>query len=75
MIPIKILMENKQLICDLLCKALQQTSEQDELERLEYDPQTEIVTARWSGDISKRINVAMDSDMTMIRDIMRSLDD
>lgn len=68
-------MENKQLICDLLCKALQQTSDQDDLERLEYDPQTEIVTARWSGDISKRINVAMDSGRAMIRDIMRALND
>lgn len=65
----------KQVICDLLCKAIQQTAAGDDLVALRYDPATEIVHADFADAYdARRINVAMDSGWAMIKDIVRHID-
>ncbi len=65
-------MENKQLICDLLLKALQATDNARDLILLEYDANTEHVIAIFMGG-RRIINVNMDSGTAMIRDIVNHL--
>lgn len=66
-------MENKQEICDRLLPALQKTRALHDLEDLEYrvDPKEE-VWAIFRGGVRK-INVAADSGLAMIRDIVEAL--
>ena len=66
-------MENKQEICDRLLPALQKTRALHDLEDLDYHvyPKEE-VWAVFRGGV-KRINVAADSGLTMIRDIIEAL--
>ena len=59
--------KTKQTICDLLCKAIQQTAAGDDLVALRYDPVNEAYDAR-------QINVAKDSGWAMIKDIVRQID-
>lgn len=63
-------MEDKQRICDGLCEVLNLTRNHRDLQRIKYDPKTEIVTILWVGG-TRSVNVAMDSGTAMIRDIMR----
>ncbi|MBQ1203319.1 MAG: hypothetical protein IIX61_05910 [Loktanella sp.] len=67
--------ENKQAICDALCKALQLTRDQHDLQGIVYHvngPDDQMVTLAWSeGGTS--VNVSMDSGIAMIRDILRAL--
>ena len=70
-------MENKQLILDALCSALQLTRDQADLEALEYkdlgsDTQHDIAT--YDGGGSREINVSLDSGIAMIRDVLRALE-
>ena len=70
-------MENKEAICRYLLWALQQTRHLNELLDLKYDPGNEIVEASfstYSGIFTKKINVAMDSGIAMIKDIIRALE-
>lgn len=64
--------EDKETICKLLCVALQKTRGVADLVSLDYDSESEIVTAIFESGI-KKINVAMDSGMAMIRDIVNRL--
>lgn len=66
---------SKQIILDLLCKAIQATTAGDDLVALRYDPKLEIVHAdfRESYD-ARRINVAMDSGWAMIKDVVNHID-
>ena len=67
--------KTKQIICDLLCKAIQATTAGDDLKALRYDPVTEIVHADFREAYDARqINVAMDSGWAMIKDIVKHLD-
>lgn len=64
--------ENKQDILDALCECLQLTRDQHDLESLTYHEDSEMVTIAWSeGGTS--VNVAMDSGIAMIRDVLRAL--
>jgi hypothetical protein len=67
--------EDKQLICDLLCKTLQATRDQRDLVSLTYHklgPDDEQVTIAWSeGGTS--VNVSLDSGVAMIRDILKAI--
>lgn len=66
-------MEDKQNICDLLCKTLQATRNHEDLISLTYQKLGnggETVMVRWEGG-SRRINVSMDSGEAMIRDILK----
>lgn len=67
-------MENKQLICNLLCETLQATRNQADLKKLRYNDEKETVTITWENGGQKIVNVAMDSGTAMIRDIMKSID-
>lgn len=64
--------EDKQAICNALCKALQLTRSGSDISEIEYHAEGEYVTVYYtSGHIN--INVAMDSGIAMIRDILRGL--
>lgn len=67
--------EDKQLICNLLCAALQATRDQRDLKSLTYHrqgPDDEMVTIAWDeGGTS--VNVSMDSGIAMMRDILQAL--
>ena len=65
--------ENKQSILDLLLVTLQATRDAWDLQALNFDPKTEIVTAVFESGGKRTINVAMDSGVAMIRDVMRGL--
>lgn len=69
--------ENKQLICDLLCKTLQATRYGDNIECIAYKPERYIETAevRFSGENVLKVNVTLDSGIAMIRDILKGLSD
>lgn len=66
-------MENKQEILDKLLLALQATRLFRDLASLEYDSQTEMVTAIYDGGATLRVNVAGDSGFAMIKDVLRLL--
>lgn len=65
--------EDKQLICDYLLEVLKLTRAQRNLETLKYDPETEIVTGTYHNGGKVRINVACDSGVSMVRDIMMKM--
>jgi hypothetical protein len=65
--------EDKDKICKLLCKVLQKTRGAADLISLDFDKETEIVTATFEGG-KRRINVACDSGTAMIRDIVNHLE-
>jgi hypothetical protein len=65
--------ENKHEIIALLLKTLQATRNAEDLVSLEYDEESEYVTALFRSGGKRRISVAMDSGTAMIRDIMRNL--
>ncbi len=65
-------LDDKEALCGLLCKVLQKTRGAADLVSLTYDSESEIVTAAFVGG-TNRINVAMDSGMAMIRDIVNHL--
>lgn len=68
-------MENYQVICNWLCRALQRTRQFDELESLEHIKEGEerYVVASFDGNYTKRIRVTMDSGIAMIKDIVNHL--
>lgn len=63
----------KQDLCDALVPVLRMTRNLYDLESLEYDPDSEIITAQFPGG-KVWINVAMDSGTAMIRDIMKQIE-
>ena len=65
-------MENYQVICNWLGRALQRTRQFDELESLEHIKEGEerSVVASFDGNYTKRIRVTMDSGIAMIKDIV-----
>ncbi len=65
--------ENKSYICDLLSDVLKETRNLWDLEELEFDQETEIVTAYFINGFTKKANVASDSGTAMIIDIIRQL--
>ena len=63
--------ENKQEILDRLCFAIQATRDQQDLKKLIYDEDHEKVIICWDeGGTS--VNVAMDSGIAMIRDVLKA---
>lgn len=60
--------EDKQAICQLLLAALQKTRAYHDLTDLEYGPS--IVTAKYAGGGTRRINTEGDSGIAMINDIL-----
>lgn len=66
-------MEDKQLICDLLCITLRATRGQKDLINIKYDKSKETATLHYVGGLIS-VNVACDSGTAMIRDIMKEVD-
>ncbi len=66
-------MEDKQKICDRLLETLKLTRQLYNLIDLDYIEEKEIVVAHFEGGGKKEINVAMDSGIAMIRDIIRAI--
>lgn len=66
-------MENKKKICDMLLPVLQETRSLHDLIDLEYDDTSETVLATFATGVVKRVNVAMDSGTSMIRDIIKQI--
>lgn len=67
-------MEDKQRICDLLCDALRLTDAYGDLEMITYNGSKETVAVIFESGYTRCINVAMDSGMSMIRDIVHCLE-
>ena len=65
--------ENKQEICKALVPVLQMTRNLYDLEDLTFDPEQELVTATFSSGFTKKANVAADSGIAMICDIIRQI--
>ena len=65
--------EEKQRILDLLLPALRETKDLKELEALEYNPGEETVTAAFMGGSEEKINIAGDSGIAMIYDVVMKL--
>ena len=64
--------ENKQAILDKLVEALKLTRQHYDMVGMTYHPESEMVTVAWSeGGTS--VNVACDSGIAMIRDILRAI--
>lgn len=62
--------ENKQDILDKLLPALQATSGLYDLVALQYNYDSESVTATFASGAEKKANVRMDSGTAMIRDVV-----
>ena len=65
--------EDKNKICQLLLKTLQATDNLWNLEGLNYYPEKEIVIAVFENGAKKIINIAWDSGIAMIMDIIMNL--
>lgn len=69
-------MENKQAILDALKVTLNLTRAGDDITALNYDKEREEVQVHFNNSsfAARRINVAADSGIAMIRDVMRGLE-
>lgn len=68
-------MENKQLICNLLMEAIKATRAGSDIKCLFYDSYHEwVLVYDCKDNVIRKINVACDSGIAMIRDIMRYID-
>lgn len=65
--------ENKQMICDLLCRTLHYTRGAADVTDIQYNAENETATVCFESGGRRIINVAMDSGTAMIRDIMNNL--
>lgn len=72
-VDIEPLEEDKQLICDKLLEVLQLTRGLYDVLELQYRPETETVVAGFASGFTKTANVAADSGIAMIRDILRQI--
>ena len=67
-------MENKQAICDALCETLKLTRGFTDLQKIEY---TKDAYGEWAYVVgptySYKVNVALDSGIAMIKDILRKV--
>ena len=68
-------MEDKQEICNALCKVLKMTLNQADMENLTYTKQRDLeyVTARYTSGAEIIITVTWNSGIVMIRDILKRL--
>ena len=66
-------LDDKQHICNLLLETLQATRGASDLVSLEFDPVKEIVTGTFEGGGIRRCNVACDSGVSLIRDVINQL--
>ena len=65
--------ENKQAICDSLCRTLQMTRADADIDEIIYDARDEAVLIMYSTGLVVKVNVACDSGIAMIQDIMKNV--
>ena len=65
--------ENKQAICNALCKALKLTRAFHDIVLIDYNADSEKAIVVFDEYNRVEINVALDSGAAMIRDILRGL--
>ena len=66
---------SKQVVLDLLLKAIQRTRAGEDVTALRYEPEHELVHVDFESGKDGRIsNVAMDSDWSMIKDVVNNID-
>lgn len=67
--------EDKQAICDALCKTLQLTRGASDLIRIVYHRTggMEYAELKFQGSLRRRVNITRDSGTAMIRDILRHI--
>lgn len=66
--------EDKQVICDYLLKALSFTNYGEEYESLTYNSADESVLILFKDGFSKKVNVACDSGIAMMKDILKAVE-
>lgn len=66
-------MEDLQKVCDLLTETLKATRNLNELEKLEYQKNSEIVIATFTNGNIKKVNVMLDSATAMISNIIKQI--
>ena len=68
--------ENKQAILDALKVAINLTRAGDDVTKLEYDSEKELVNVHFRNEKypARQINVAMDSGYAMLKDVMNHID-
>ncbi len=68
--------ENKQAILDALKVAINLTRAGDDVTKLEYDSERELVNVYFRNEKypARQINVAMDSGYAMLKDVMNHID-
>lgn len=68
-------MERKQAVLDLLLQAIRSTSAGRDVTALRFDPVKEMVHVDFeTGKDGRIINVAMDSEWAMIKDVVNHID-
>ena len=68
-------MEQKQEILNKLLEAIQLTRAGEDVTALRFDPEKELVHVDFvSGQDGRIINVAMDSGIAMLRDVLNNID-
>ena len=72
-VEVELIEEDAQAICDKLLEVLQITRNLDDLVELQYRPDQEIVVAGFANGRTKAANVAGDSGIAMIMDIIRQI--
>lgn len=65
--------ENMQKICDSLLRTLRTTWRGSDIVDIRYDAAKEEAVVLWDNASVRRINVAMDNGLAMIRDIVNHL--
>lgn len=66
---------SKQIVLDLLLKAIQRTRAGEDVTALRYDAENETVHVDFeSGEDGRIISVAMDGEWTMIKDVVNHID-
>ena len=65
--------ENMQKICDSLLRTLRTTWRGSDIVAIRYDAENEEAVVLWDNASVRRINVAMDNGLAMIRDIVNHL--
>ena len=67
------MIENKQAICDNLCRTLQMTRSGADIDELIYDVRDEAVFIMYRTGLVVKVRVACDSGLAMIKDIMENV--
>lgn len=65
--------EDKQEICDKLCDLLRSTDYWQNIEYIDYRAKTEQVIIFFTDRDAECVNVAMDSGMALITDILKAI--